>query len=174
MITLLVFSCRKLLPQFPYSIGMTAREGMVTIRQHSTYFIPENDFVFGTEGASLFIDAVRGGGRPGRVMAWRLNELYAHISWRCYLQLPTPPQANDFAFDHAVVQLTTKSFNTVVHHDTSKDVLVLFYAPWCKSSRSVRASFYTDVLIPYLHAGGHCRSLKPAYESVARTFLEVV
>lgn len=47
----------------------------------------------------------------------------------------------------AVVTLTPSNFDDVVM-DPSKNVLVEFYAPWC----------------------GHCKSLAPVYEEVAKTF----
>jgi len=47
----------------------------------------------------------------------------------------------------AVVQLTPETFSPVVY-DTSKDVLVEFYAPWC----------------------GHCAALAPHYKAVAERF----
>jgi len=47
-----------------------------------------------------------------------------------------------------VVTLTTSSFDSVVL-DSSKDVMVEFYAPWC----------------------GHCKKLAPDYEKVANAFV---
>merc|ERR1711974_83449 len=47
-----------------------------------------------------------------------------------------------------VQHLTTSNFDEIAL-DTSKDRLVEFYAPWC----------------------GHCKSLKPVYEDLAKTFL---
>jgi len=46
------------------------------------------------------------------------------------------------------VQVLTKSNFDGIALDTSKDVLVEFYAPWC----------------------GHCKRLEPVYEKVAKTF----
>lgn len=50
-------------------------------------------------------------------------------------------------YDGSVRVLVGKNFNEVVK-DSSKDVFVEFYAPWC----------------------GHCKSLAPEYERVAETF----
>jgi protein disulfide-isomerase A6 len=49
--------------------------------------------------------------------------------------------------DTAVTELTDATFDKIVL-DPTKDVLVEFYAPWC----------------------GHCKSLAPVYERVAKTF----
>ena len=49
--------------------------------------------------------------------------------------------------DTAVVELTEKNFDKIVM-DTTKDVLVEFYAPWC----------------------GHCKNLAPTYEKVGKIF----
>ncbi|CAO1629857.1 unnamed protein product [Sympodiomycopsis kandeliae] len=51
---------------------------------------------------------------------------------------PEPPKA---------VQLTASNFDKIVH-DSKKDVLVEFYAPWC----------------------GHCKNLAPTYERVAEIY----
>lgn len=52
-----------------------------------------------------------------------------------------------YAPDSAVTQLTGDNFKAIVE-ESSADVLLEFYAPWC----------------------GHCKSLKPEYEAAAKHF----
>lgn len=52
--------------------------------------------------------------------------------------------------ESAVVTLTSENFRSVVE-DSTKNVLVEFYAPWC----------------------GHCKQLKPEYKKVAEYFKDV-
>jgi thiol-disulfide isomerase/thioredoxin len=110
----------------------TTKQPIVGIRQHDAYFVPRDGFVFGAEAAQRFIEDVEGGRIAGNV------------------RRPPGEDSKDKEddFDPLVVKVTDKTFNSVVHHDTTTDVLIQFYAPWC----------------------GHCKSLRPEYNLVAQMF----
>jgi protein disulfide-isomerase A1 len=72
------------------------------------------------------------------VQKWKNQELRKHLK---------SAEAPEDPYEGAVRVLVGSTFNEVVY-DTTKDVLVEFYAPWC----------------------GHCKSLAPEYEKAAEYF----
>lgn len=104
---------------------------IIGIRQNNIYFTPTEEFTFSEEALKQFIRDVESGkvaGKPKRSSS-RSSD-------------------GDADFHPFVAKLTDTTFNAVVHGDTSTDVLIEFFAPWC----------------------GHCRKLKPEYELVAEMF----